>query len=281
MVMRTSASAEKTIAQSGFSPDGQVQDGRSRGGGGEEAPGVPGLPGLPGLPGADLLSEFGHAITGGLATAADEPEEPGTRRHPRPAAGARRARRLRGLHLLQPEHRRGRPGRDDLAGRAGRRLAARRPDHARRDRRRPAPPPATVRRAPTSGRAVLGGMTIAGQELSGGPDGFTAAGPGMAICRPFRSSSPTALDQLGIKLLLPEPERTVKGDQATSQVAGLQLDIDVKTLRRQLRRAAARRPDRRAAERPARAEEHPPDPRRPRPARGGDPRCRRPRRSTR
>src|SRR6478735_1350486 len=67
-VMRTQASADTTVAQVGFSPDSQVQDGdapaSSEGGAGT-------LPGLP-LSG-DLLTSFGQAITGGLPLAAPAP----------------------------------------------------------------------------------------------------------------------------------------------------------------------------------------------------------------
>ncbi len=83
-VMRTRASDTRTIAQAGWSPDGQVQDGKGGGkdqGGDGGAPGLPGLPGIPGLPplpglggsggsgssdapGSDLLQQFGQAITG-------------------------------------------------------------------------------------------------------------------------------------------------------------------------------------------------------------------------
>ncbi|HEY1117541.1 MAG TPA: choice-of-anchor P family protein [Acidimicrobiales bacterium] len=238
MVMRTSATADRTVAQAGFSPDGQVQDGASRNGGGEGGgegtPGVPTLPGLPGaeLPGADLLSSFGDAITGGLTTAAEDPEQPAPGGAPglppevaalvdfegytsssqnvvrdgKVVTTARSAlgdvTLLEGLITLEGVVSTSTSTSDGATG-------------------------------STTGRAVLGGITIAGQEFSGGPDGFTAAGQGGELPE-FPEPLTQALDQLGITLLLPKPDRTVKGDQAANQVAGLVVDIDVRTLHKQL-----------------------------------------------
>src|SRR3954469_9219418 len=75
-VMRTSADATRTVAQAGFSPDGQVGDGTEKTGDGEDGGEAPGVPGLPGLPGTDLLQQLGQAITGGVPTAADEEPAP-------------------------------------------------------------------------------------------------------------------------------------------------------------------------------------------------------------
>lgn len=244
MVMRTSASAEKTIAQTGFSPDGQVQDGsEGKGsadggdeGGGEGTPGVPTLPGLPelpGLPAADLLSSFGDAITGGLTTAAEEPEEgpaPGGAPGLPPEVAAlvdfegytsssqnkvvdgkvvtvaRSA--LGDVTLLG--------GLITLEGLVATSTST--SDGAE---------------ATATGRAVLGGLSIAGQELSFGPDGFTAAGQGGEV-PPLPEQLTGALKQLGIEIVLPRPDRKVKGDKAGHEVAGLQLDIDLKALKKQL-----------------------------------------------
>ena len=233
MVMRTSAAAEETVAQAGFSPDGQVQDGSSRdggdGGGGE---GTPGVPTLPGLPGTDLLSSFGDAITGGAAAAEDPEEEPAPGGAPglppevaalvdfegytsssqnvvrdgkvvttsRAALGD--VSLLEGLITLEGVVSTSTSTSDGAKGAA-------------------------------TGRAVLGGITIAGQEFSGGPDGFTAAGQSGDLPE-LPEQLTEALDQLGIELLLPEPDKTVKGDRAANEVAGLVVDIDVKTLHQQL-----------------------------------------------
>ncbi|GAB2451574.1 hypothetical protein GCM10027062_35620 [Nocardioides hungaricus] len=239
MVMRTSATADKTVAQAGFSPDGQVQDGTAKDGGDEGTPGVPTLPGvpglpeLPGLPGADLLSSFGDAITGGLSTAAEQPEEP--------APG--------GAPGIPPEV----AALVDFEGYTSSSQSAVVKDGRVVTTARSALGDVTLlgglitmegivststsssdgAKGTASGRAVLGGLTIAGQEFSAGPGGFTAAGQEAGLPA-FPDQLTQALDRLGIKLLLPKPDRTVKGDQATNQVAGLILDIDVKALRKQL-----------------------------------------------
>lgn len=240
MVMRTSASAEQTVAQTGFSPDGEVQDGTGgtsgKGDGGEGAPGVPELPGLPGLPevpGADdLLSSFGDAITGGLATAAEDPEEPAPGGLPglppelaalvdvegytsssqstvvdgKVVTVARSA--LGDVSLLG--------GLVTLDGVVATSTST-----------------SNGARATANGRSVLGGLSVAGQELSFGPDGVTAAGQGGEV-PPLPEQLSEALAQLGITILLPKPDRTVKGDKAVHEVAGLRLDIDVKVLKKHL-----------------------------------------------
>jgi hypothetical protein len=234
MVMRTSASAERTIAQAGFSPDGQVQDGAGRSGGDEGGDeGTPGVPTLPGVPGADLLSSFGEAITGGLTAAAEEPEE-------EPAPG--------GAPGLPPEV----AALVDFEGYTSSSQSAVVDDKVVTTARS-ALASATLlgglitlegvvatststsdgAQGTTTGRAVLGGLTIAGQEFSAGPGGFTAAGQGAELPE-VPEQLTQALGQLGISIGLPEPDRTVKGDRASGQVAGLVLDIDVKALRRNL-----------------------------------------------
>lgn len=238
MVMRTSATAEKTVAQAGFSPDGQVGDGTEGGDkdGDEGTPGVPGLPGVPGIPGtpgASLLEQFGQAITGGFTTAAAEPEEEpapgGAPGLPPEVAGlvdfegytsssqnvvtdgrvvttARSA--LGGVSLLG--------GVITLDGIVSTSVSS--SDGAK---------------GTTTGRTVIGGMTIAGQEFSFGPDGFVAAGQNTEVPA-LPDEAAQALDQLGIKLTLTKPERTVKGDQASSAVSGLVVDLDTSVLRKQL-----------------------------------------------
>jgi hypothetical protein len=85
----------------------------------------------------------------------------------------------------------------------------------------------------SGGKATLGGITIAGQEFSFGTDGFEAAGQHTDI--PGLPDDPAkALEQLGIKLELPKPARTTQGDQASSEMAGLRVDIDTSVLRSQL-----------------------------------------------
>ena len=80
-VMRTSADEDETVAQVGFSPDGEVGDGSPASGGDGGGAGTPGAArACPACP-TDLLEDFGDAITGGSTTAAEEPE-------PDPSGGA-------------------------------------------------------------------------------------------------------------------------------------------------------------------------------------------------
>lgn len=250
-VMRAKA-GETTIAQAGFSPDGQVQDGSEKDGGkdgdGGGTPGLPGLPGLPGMPelpglpglsttsgGGGLLEQFGQAITGGAGIAAAEgdpapdPTSPGAPGLPPELAAlvdfegytstsknvatadkvvttARSAlgdvSLLGGTIVLNGVVVTSTSSSDGTKGFAG-------------------------------GKATLGGIAIAGQEFSFGPDGFEAAGQHTDI--PGLPNDPAkALEQLGVKIELPTPVRTTKGDQATSDMAGLRVDIDTSVLRKQL-----------------------------------------------
>jgi len=244
-VMRAKA-GETTIAQAGFSPDGQVQDGSEKDGGKDGGtPGLPGLPGLPGMPelpglssltgGGGLLEQFGQAITGGAGIAAagedpaPDPTAPGAPGLPPELAAlvdfegytstsknvatadkvvttARSAlgdvSLLGGTIVLNGVVVTSTSSSDGAKGVAG-------------------------------GKATLGGITIAGQEFSFGPDGFEAAGQHTDI--PGLPNDPAkALEQLGVKIELPKPVRTTKGDQATSDMAGLRVDIDTSVLRKQL-----------------------------------------------
>lgn len=94
----------------------------------------------------------------------------------------------------------------------------------------------TVARATTdgatgkaTGKAVYGKMAIAGQEFGFGPDGAIVSGKTMPI--PGLQDLPAdALEQLGVTIEIPKPVRTVEGDLATSQSAGLRITIDTKVL---------------------------------------------------
>lgn len=80
-----------------------------------------------------------------------------------------------------------------------------------------------------SGKAVYGKMTIAGQEFGFGPDGAIVSGKTMPI--PGLDDLPAdALKQLGITITVPEPVRTVDGDLATSESAGLQVTLETQLL---------------------------------------------------
>ncbi|MCW2774005.1 MAG: hypothetical protein JWN91_2331 [Nocardioides sp.] len=242
-VMRASAGDKKTVAQVGYSPDSQVQDGTDGGGnqdgdegtpGVPELPGVPGLPGIPGAPGTDLLAEFGQAITGSSAsTAEDEPGDdspgggaPGV--PPELAAlvdfeGYTSSSQNVATDSKIVTTARSALGDVSLLGGIITLDGIVVTSSSSSD---------GVQGKPT-GQATLGGMTIAGQAFRFGPDGFDAAGQHTDI--PGLPDDPAkALHQLGVKLTLPEPGTEKKADEATSDMSGLQVEIDTSQLRKQL-----------------------------------------------
>ncbi|GAA1164910.1 choice-of-anchor P family protein [Nocardioides aquiterrae] len=238
MVMRTSASDTKTIAQAGFSPDGQVQDGGKDGGDEGGDAGTPGVPGLPTPPGGSsatgMLQQFGQAITGGPATAAaqapaDDPGPGGTPGVPPQVAGlvdfegytsssqslvkdgkvttiSRTAlgdvSLLGGMITLDGIVSTSTSGSNGSTNTAG-------------------------------GRSVLGGMTVNGQEFSFGPGGYTA-GPQHGEAPAIPDQAAAALKQLGVTITLPKPDLHKKGDIASSTIGGLQVEIDAGKLMKQL-----------------------------------------------
>jgi hypothetical protein len=84
-------------------------------------------------------------------------------------------------------------------------------------------------KATSTGKATYGKMSILGQQFSIGPDGIEAAGTTAPI--PLLKDLPAeALKQLGISIIAPEQVRTVEGDLAKSVSAGLEITIDTKIL---------------------------------------------------
>lgn len=87
--------------------------------------------------------------------------------------------------------------------------------------------------AKTSQVVDVGGMTIAGQKFSYGPDGFTAAGsttpvPGM----PTQASD--LLKMLGVQIEVPKPEVTQDGVGARIDAEAVRITLDTKPLRSKL-----------------------------------------------
>lgn len=84
-------------------------------------------------------------------------------------------------------------------------------------------------KATSTGKATYGKMAILGQQFSIGPDGIEAAGTTSPI--PLLKDLPAeALKQLGLSITVPEQGRTVEGDLAKSVSAGLEITIDTKIL---------------------------------------------------
>ncbi|HYF71269.1 MAG TPA: hypothetical protein VD864_00535 [Nocardioides sp.] len=250
-VMRTSATSTTTIAQVGFSPDGQVRQGDEKagdkdgdGGGAPSVPGVPGVPGLPQVPGltddAGLLQQFGQAITGGSGLAAaqdgDQGDDPGTD----PGAP--------GAPGLPPEL----AMLVDFEGYASTSKNVASDDKVVTTARSAlgdvyllggtivldgvvvtSTSSSDGAKGASGGKATIGGITIAGEEFSFGPNGFEAAGQHQDIPG-LPDDAGKALEQLGVKLTLPKPDLARKGDQASSTMAGLVVEIDTSVLRSQL-----------------------------------------------
>src|SRR3546814_6154651 len=77
---------------------------------------------------------------------------------------------------------------------------------------------------------TYGTLSIAGQKFAIGPDGVEATGKTTPI--PGLNDNPAkALEQLGLKIVVPKPEREVEDDKATSTIEGLRVEIDTKLLR--------------------------------------------------
>ncbi|WP_395690891.1 choice-of-anchor P family protein [Nocardioides sp.] len=235
-VMRTSATPGRTVAQAGFSPDGQVQDGRAPSGSGGSSgvpglPSVPGLPALPGLPSAvEPLSSFGQAITGGRTTAAEEPaptggapglppqlaalvDVEGYTSSSQDVATAKRVTTtsraaLGDVTLL-----------GGLVTLEGIRSTSTSTSDGRRSR--------------ATGTSVLGGITVAGQEFSFGSSGYRA-GPQHGDAPAVPDQAAAALKQLGLTVTLPRPDLQRKQGTAGSDVAALRVEIDTGVLRTKL-----------------------------------------------
>jgi len=87
--------------------------------------------------------------------------------------------------------------------------------------------------AKTSQVVDVGGMTIAGQKFSYGPDGFTAAGsttpvPGMP------SQASDLLKMLGVQIEVPKPVVTADGGTGKVDAEAVRITIDTKPLRANL-----------------------------------------------
>jgi hypothetical protein len=240
-VMRTSATEDKTVAQVGLSPDSAVGDG-SEGdpSGGEGTPSVPGLPEIPGLPGLsglavgpDSLQEFGQAITGSLglsqpvaAEGSADPAAPGL--PPELAALVDVEGYTSSSQTVADDGKvvstaRSALGEVSLLGGVITLDGLVVTSTSSSDGKTGVP----------TGKARLGGVTIGGQEFSFGPDGFVAAGQNTPIPG-LPDQAAQALDQLGVRLVLPPPELKTKKDVATSDLAGLRVEIDTAILRDKL-----------------------------------------------
>ncbi|MBB6628604.1 hypothetical protein H5V45_14860 [Nocardioides sp. KIGAM211] len=245
MVMRTSSGERTTSAQTGYSTNCQVDDGGSGSGdGGGGTPGVPGLPplpGLPGLPGAgrsggSSAADAAAALLGGGTTSASG-------KHSGKSAQEEKASCQLPAELAALV---------DFGGYAstststntGSKVGATSKAHLAdidllggvitiSDVHAQALTTSNGHRTKPSGGSGYGTLAIAGQEFTIGPDGIHAAGQSQPI--PGLPDDPAkALEQLGITITVPKPAYERDGDQATSQVAALVVQLDTKQLRSKL-----------------------------------------------
>ena len=238
-IQRTSASAEKTTALSGYSTDcklGQEQPAEEgEGGEGEEGP-IPGLPDLP-FPGLDGLTK---GLTAVLAPAAKGPKAAAAEEEevacPIPAElttiidmggfGAQttvtRGADEDGVERVKAVSR-------SAVGEISLLLGIVQIDGLVAT----ATTTSDGAKATTVGVTDYGTLTIAGQKFRYGSDGFEAAGTPQDI--PGLPADPNqALEALGIQVLLPQPTEKREGDKGTTAVGGMQVVIDSTKVRQQL-----------------------------------------------
>jgi hypothetical protein len=79
----------------------------------------------------------------------------------------------------------------------------------------------------------VGGMTIAGQKFSYGPDGFTVAGSNTAV-PDLGAATDALLNALGVKISVPKPVVTKDGATGKIEAEALNITLDTKALRSKL-----------------------------------------------
>jgi hypothetical protein len=84
--------------------------------------------------------------------------------------------------------------------------------------------------AKTSQVVDVGGMTIAGQKFSFGPDGFTAAGKATPVPG-LPDTAAGLLEKLGVKIEVPKPVITKDGTSAKIDAEAVRITLDTKPLR--------------------------------------------------
>lgn len=259
-VMRTRASAKDTVAEAGWSPDGDVSDapakkgkaknGKDKKGGGAPVPGLPGLPGLPGSPlptglASGLparpgdLSALGAAITGKPAGDGAAPGHGSTGSPlPSPPAGPGLP---PALAALVDAGSMSSISRSVNAGSVVTTTATSRigdlslvgglvtADSVKVS----SVASSNGKKATGDGVARVVGLAIAGNGFTVDRDGVHPAGPQTPI--PGLPDQPAkALKQLGISFVLPKGHKSVQGADGQVTVQGLQIVIDTHPLRHRL-----------------------------------------------
>jgi hypothetical protein len=224
-VMRTSSSADRTVAKVGWSTDGDVEEREPKDSGGD--PGAPGVPELP-VPLPGDLSQLGAAITGKQAAPADE-EPPSNAILPEQLAALVDVGGMSSVSELVTSGNTirsvGTSRITDLSLLKGLVTA----DSIR-----------VVTSATSNGKKATSDITsrVVGLAVAGTPfvvdrDGVHAAGQTPPI--PGLPDDPAkALAQLGISFELPQGQRSAKGESATAFLEGLKISIDTRVLRSQV-----------------------------------------------
>jgi hypothetical protein len=219
-LMRTSADRKGVRSTVGWSSDGDVSEKNDKGG---EQPEQPELPESP----LDQLGSLGAAITGKNSTAA-EPEPPGNGLPPQLAA-------LVDFDGMVSK------ARTETVGRSVNAVATSKltnlsllggiitADSVTVTTRTTA----DGKKPTASGASKVVGLELAGTPITVGRDGVRLADEGHEI--PELPDDPEkALEQLGVSLVLPKPERTARGDSSAAAFEGIQIVIDTGPLRRNL-----------------------------------------------
>lgn len=223
-IQRTGASPEETFAEIGYSSDCTSQtpdagDGDEGGGGGDGLPGNPGLPDLP-LP-----------LLGGSASAPTEEAEAAECQIP-PALAA--IVDIGGYSSVS------RNSSDDTTARSINRAAASdisllggvvQISSVRANAVTTSD--GTKAGNTATGQADIGIITVAGQQLRLGPDGFEAAGKSHGAPE-TPAEIAAALEELGLTITLPKPVKSVNSSETHSRVVGMSVEIDLKTLNKVL-----------------------------------------------
>ncbi|WP_244930075.1 choice-of-anchor P family protein [Nocardioides sp. W7] len=245
LVMRTSSADGAVSASTGFSTDCDVAAPASTGGGLPGLPGVPGLPALPTLPtvpglaGLPVLGDLTAALPG-LVGAPAQPAAaaPASAAAPEPtpeeAVACQIPPALSALvdlgGYVSTSRSRVADGKVVTTSRASLGdvrllggIVTISGIHAT------ATSSSDGKTGTPSGEARFGTVTIAGQEFAFGPEGYRAVGQTGAI--PGLPDDPAkALKTLGVTLTLPTPERVSDGDEASTAVSALQVEIDTAIL---------------------------------------------------
>jgi hypothetical protein len=227
MVMRARSSDDRTIAETGYSTDCQVEDGQQEEdkGDGDDAPALPSLPGVPPPSPAPEVT----ATSGGQQASATRAEDDASCRIPAELAAlvdfggyiSTSAFTDAGSAVTASS----RTALTDVELLGGVITVS--------DVHAGAVALSDGQRGTPRGRSGYGTLAIAGQEFTVGPDGVTAGGRTQKI--PGLPDEPAdALKALGVTITAPRPSARQHGDQATTDVSALVVTIDSAKLRHKL-----------------------------------------------